>query len=811
MSNRKPSPGNKKLIHSYITMKEIFLKILLKRALIPLLVLACSLQMAAQYKVQFILKEKTAIRHDSIYIAGTFNNWDSLANKNYLLRPLGASEKSIVLNLPKGTIRFKFHRGNWLTVEKQYSGNEVSDRIVKITADTTLTDSVASWRDEMVFDKKFALRQQKEDTSRVTILAAIASNYAFWPEYYNSDSALFYANEALQLQQKIIKSGESKLWAEGSQSYLLINLQEILASLFHSLGNYPKALELRLANLNLAEKEKDKSIMAFAVSNIMDDYTSMSDYVNVLQYGKLLDSMVMTLDSNKGQYKFLQKKAKYAIANAFYKLDLADSALYYAKKSASIKLNTPQFDTAFSSLLLGNIYAKMGDNNAAFYHYRLVYRNAFLIYNPQIAASAFEGISKLLLIRGQTDSALYYARQALALLQQYKLDVRSWGENADTYVAEISPLIAEIYQAKNQPDSAYKYLRLSVTLKDSLYNTNKIRQFQTLLFNDAARRQQLEQQSKEAQQQYTSRVKIYGLIFVILGILALAFILYRNNQQKQKANAVLQTQKQELETTLAELKTTQKQLIQSEKMASLGELTAGIAHEIQNPLNFVNNFSEVNAELIDEMQQELKSGNAEAAINISNSIKENQEKINHHGKRADAIVKGMLQHSRSSSGVKEPTNINALADEYLRLAYHGLRARDKSFNASMKTDFDERIGSINIIPQDIGRVILNLITNAFYVVDEKKKSGIENYEPIVSVSTKRMNNKVEIRIKDNGNGIPQKVLDKIFQPFFTTKPTGQGTGLGLSLSYDIVKAHEGDIKVLTKEGEGSEFIIELPV
>ena len=285
-------------------------------------------------------------------------------------------------------------------------------------------------------------------------------------------------------------------------------------------------------------------------------------------------------------------------------------------------------------------------------------------------------------------------------------------------------------------------------------------------------------------------------------------------QQALNQRSVLQEevkrQTAEIRNALNNLTATQSQLIQSEKMASLGELTAGIAHEIQNPLNFVNNFSEVNTELIEEMKLELKAGNNEEAIVLANDIAENEQKINHHGKRAGDIVKGMLQHSRSSSGLKEPTNINALADEYLRLAYHGLRAKDKSFNATMKTDFDENIGNVNIIPQDIGRVILNLITNAFYVVDEKKKTGIINYEPIVCVSTKKINDKVEIKIADNGNGIPEKVLDKIFQPFFTTKPTGQGTGLGLSLSYDIVKAHGGELRVLNKEEQGAEFIIILP-
>jgi signal transduction histidine kinase len=272
----------------------------------------------------------------------------------------------------------------------------------------------------------------------------------------------------------------------------------------------------------------------------------------------------------------------------------------------------------------------------------------------------------------------------------------------------------------------------------------------------------------------------------------------------------LKEEKQRAELALTDLKAAQAQLVQAEKMASLGELTAGIAHEIQNPLNFVNNFSELSNELIEEMQEEMDKGNSDEVKNIVADIRNNLEKINLHGKRADSIVKGMLQHSRTTGGDKQPTDINALAEEYLRLAYHGLRAKDKNFNAILKTEFDPAIGKINIIPQDIGRVMLNLINNAFYAVDEKKKQQPGHYEPTVSVSTRKLGNKAIISVKDNGNGIPQKVLDKIFQPFFTTKPTGQGTGLGLSLSYDIMKAHGGELKVETKEGEGSEFIIQLP-
>jgi signal transduction histidine kinase len=266
----------------------------------------------------------------------------------------------------------------------------------------------------------------------------------------------------------------------------------------------------------------------------------------------------------------------------------------------------------------------------------------------------------------------------------------------------------------------------------------------------------------------------------------------------------------ELSRSLKELKETQAQLIHSEKMASLGELTAGIAHEIQNPLNFVNNFSEVNKELIDEMKEEIDKGNFKAAKVIANDIEENEQKVIDHGKRADAIVKGMLQHSRISTGQKEPTDINALADEYLRLSYHGLRAKDKSFNATLETDFDAGIGKINVVTQDIGRVLLNLFNNAFYAVTEKKKQSGDKYDPVVSVSTKKETDKVTITVSDNGIGIPQIIVEKIFQPFFTTKPTGQGTGLGLSLSYDIIKAHGGEIKVESKEGEGAEFVIQLP-
>jgi signal transduction histidine kinase len=363
-----------------------------------------------------------------------------------------------------------------------------------------------------------------------------------------------------------------------------------------------------------------------------------------------------------------------------------------------------------------------------------------------------------------------------------------------------SDLLSSLYESKGLIDSAFKYQKISNTLKDTIFNKEKIQQVQSFTFIEKLRQKDLDLEKTE----YQNKVKLYTLFAGLAGMVLVAVFLIRNNRFKQKANL-------KLEKSYAELKAAQVQLIQSEKMASLGELTAGIAHEIQNPLNFVNNFSEVNKELADELEQEIEKGNYSDAKAIAKDIKENEEKINHHGKRADAIVKGMLQHSQSSSGIKEPTDINALAEEYLRLAYQGLRAKDKNFNAMLKTEFDNSIGMINIVPQDIGRVLLNLINNAFYAVFEKQKLKIGGYEPAVILRTIKLDNKVHIEVRDNGMGIPENIAGKIFQPFFTTKPTGQGTGLGLSLAYDIVtKGHNGEMGVMSNDMGETIFYITLP-
>jgi two-component system, NtrC family, sensor kinase len=358
---------------------------------------------------------------------------------------------------------------------------------------------------------------------------------------------------------------------------------------------------------------------------------------------------------------------------------------------------------------------------------------------------------------------------------------------------------------------AYENYKLYAAYRDSLQKKEfEKKELQAKMQRDFDKRQALQQIEKEKEHRKNT-VRQILLIAFLLAFVTIATAFYMAYKREQKRKNIVHMQKEEIENTLSELKSTQAQLIHSEKMASLGELTAGIAHEIQNPLNFVNNFSEVNAELADELKIELAKGNTPSANDIADSIKENTQKINHHGKRADSIVKGMLQHSRTSSGQKEPTDINALCDEYLRLAYHGLRAKDKTFHALLETDFDNTIGKINIVSQDIGRAILNLINNAFYAANERWRAEGKESKAVVSVSTRKTNGKILISVKDNGNGIPQKIVDKIFQPFFTTKPTGQGTGLGLSLAYDIVKAHGGEIRVETKDGEGSEFVIQLPI
>jgi len=480
-----------------------------------------------------------------------------------------------------------------------------------------------------------------------------------------------------------------------------------------------------------------------------------------------------------------------------------DSASYFTQKSIDKKELFNNSEWNFPVYLFATIQNMKGHYIPALENYRralpLAVQNGFYHDTLQI----FSGMSTLFKNMKTTDSAIHYA--------QIVVDSRNPELETKNLLEAITNL-ADLYKIKGNKDSALKYVEISYSLKDSIFSREKDREIQNIAFSEKLKQQEL----VSDQLKYKNKVQLYTLVFGIIVLLLIAGILWRNNRSKQKA-------KTRIEKAYTELKVTQQQLIQSEKMASLGELTAGIAHEIQNPLNFVNNFSEVSNEMIDEMKEQLaviataseagsrKQDNVQLAMGLADDVKQNLEKINLHGKRADAIVKGMLQHARTTGGQKEPTDINALADEYIRLAYHGMRTKDNSFNTKIETNFDDSVGKINIVPQEVGRVMLNLLNNAFYAVNEKAKLRGASYEPRVVVSTKKNGDMVEIVVEDNGNGVPQKILDKIFQPFFTTKPAGQGTGLGLSLAYDVVKAHGGEIKVNTREGEFTEIVVQLPV
>ncbi len=626
------------------------------------------------------------------------------------------------------------------------------------------------------------LSARKEDTSKVLLLSELSFAYAF----REAEKGVYYAQQGLRLAEKLNYNKGKALCKHN------------LGWSFWALGNYNAALQLAIDCLHQFENLNDKQYIAFSHILVANVYRDISDYKRALP-----EAYKATEVQKAGG---ISARIGYANIGAIYELqNRLDSAYTYVQKAYDIDLkdNNGQWDWLY--YLFGNIEAKRKNYDAALFYYRTALPIALRTKIYKSIVEALNGIANVYREIGNEDSCIYYANEVL----------QKWGTvSYQKGILQTANILASVYKVKNEKDSTIKYLEYSASLKNNLFSQEQERDIQNMAFNEQMRQDIIDRE----RQQYQDDLKFYGLFSIGIIFLVIAFMLWRINQHRKKAFIQLQKQQEETERqklkaeiALQEVKSTQAQLIQSEKMASLGELTAGIAHEIQNPLNFVNNFSEVNSELIDELEQEADKGNLDEVKAIAKDIKENEQKINHHGKRADAIVKGMLQHSRSSSGVEEPTNINALADEYLRLAYQGLRAKDKSFNATLKTDFDESIGSINIIPQDIGRVLLNLYNNAFYAVAEKNKQGDEGYEPTVSVSTKKENDKVTISVKDNGNGIPQKILDKIFQPFFTTKPTGQGTGLGLSLSYDIVKAHGGEIKVESKEGEGSVFIIQLTV
>jgi signal transduction histidine kinase/predicted negative regulator of RcsB-dependent stress response len=593
----------------------------------------------------------------------------------------------------------------------------------------------------------------------------------------NHARALKAFNEALKITEN--KDSERSIWRiykftrsnkpEFARLSMLGTTQNDMIEFYGAIGDYDKELNMVWESRAIAEQLGDNTILSQVYRQLGRIYLRRS----------LLDSALITYN----------KYFEYAEKAGF-------------KKYASMSLNN-----------IGHIYLRKNLNNQALESYRRAMEVSKEQNNSWGLGNSYISIAQYYNSVDMGDSALYYAKMGLETLKR---------SGQVRYYIEAYNALVSIYKKLNMPDSALLNMELITAFKDSLIGIEKVKQLQNVEFDEQFRRQELEKERIKTE----GKIRVYGLITGLGVIFLVAFILYRSNLQKQRVNKVL-------EATLADLKSTQAQLIQSEKMASLGELTAGIAHEIQNPLNFVNNFSEVNKELMDEVKSERSKvkGERDEALEeeLLNDIAQNLEKINHHGKRADAIVKGMLAHSRTSAGQKEPTDINALCDEYLRLAYHGMKAKDNSFEASFLFEPDNTLPKINVVPQDMGRVLLNLINNAFQAVSERKKSEGTNYRPEVMVSTKSLFPPAglpagtagglrggggfmgAITVSDNGPGIPDPIKEKIFQPFFTTKPTGEGTGLGLSLSYDIVKAHGGDLKMNSDIGKGSVFTITLPL
>jgi signal transduction histidine kinase len=630
---------------------------------------------------------------------------------------------------------------------------------------------------------------KEADTAKVQTMLDIGGAYEQKAVY---DTALSYYLEALTL-------------AENTQNKAsLFESLNGIAHFYEDINNHPLALEYGLRAQKIAEEQNDKQTL-FRLYDFIGEFINfnMGNYDKSIEY---LEKMKKIADGLNDKEKVV-----------YVQMSLSDIYREQSKFSEAIEVTKVALHTSkelgdnekivYCLHGIGLIYSDQGRYKEAIPYYIASYEEARK--DTVSICGDYGNFVHAYIALSKYDSALIFAQIFLNCSKE---------DNHQQFKMESYSLLERIYAAKKDYKQAYGYLHLYQALKDSVHSTetqNKMDLLESAYKTDKQKKEiELLQKNSSLQAELRNVLIITSVLLVVT-----AFLVLNKYRQKKKSEAALAIKNTDLQKALAELQSTQAQLIQSEKMASLGELTAGIAHEIQNPLNFVNNFSEVSNELLEEMQAELANGNNAEAIAIANDVKQNLEKINRHGKRADAIVKGMLQHSLKSAGQKELTDINTLADEYLHLSYHGLRAKDKTFNADIQTNFDTSIGKISIIPQDIGRVLLNLFNNAFWAVAEKKRlTDLEDfknlqsitYKPMVMLTTKKTGNIIILTVRDNGTGIPQSVINKIFQPFFTTKPPGQGTGLGLSLTYDIVKAHGGEIRVETQQGEGTELIVTLP-
>ena len=730
------------------------------------------------------------------------------------------------------------------------------------------------------------LKKSDTDTGRINLRNTIATRML----EVNIDSGILYAKEIIinakalsyvkgqasahrllaiglcrksdfESAREEIKVSEN-LFQSLSDSAGLSKVYATYGFMYGMMSKYDSSIYFYKKNIRYTERQSDKTDVNNAYQNLAVSYQMQSDFRQAIFYqNKALRNAEATHNNNSLSYIYLNMGILYENMD-----DPEKTEELYLKSIECAKLAGVRIVELYAYSNLSAMYAKLKNQTAA---YRFAIKSVELgrqLGDSAIIASSLSKAAISLAEQNQFTEAERLNGEAMMianiagqplnkfqtlvgegyikkLQKNYTVAIVFYGrgfpfmEKSDLYNPETADAyknFSQCYEATGSYEKALTYFKKAALITDSVTSRENVRKATELSMNyDFEKKEQAQLVEKQKQDSANTVRQVFLLAFMLVFITlsVVSLIAYRN---KQKANALLSKQKNELENALSELKATQAQLIQSEKMASLGELTAGIAHEIQNPLNFVNNFAEVNSELIEEFKSEIVKNNSErdaqTESEILNDIAQNLTRIAFHGRRADSIVKGMLQHSRKNTGQKEPTDLNALCDEFLRLSYHGLRAKDKSFNADFKTSFDETIGKINIVPQNISRVLLNLFNNAFYAVNEKKKNyqsaAESDYKPLVMVTTRRIKSSqteaaksppsgdggaVEIIVKDNGSGISQAVIDKIFQPFFTTKPTGQGTGLGLSMSYDIItKEHGGTIDVQSEENNFTAFIITIP-
>ncbi len=612
-------------------------------------------------------------------------------------------------------------------------------------------------------NSKSSNRSESEDHSTVQEWNTMAEYHKF----SRPDSGIYYASKALELARSISYS-EGELWA---LVWLALSHQ--------TLENYTLSAQVNLEGLREAEKWNQPYLASIFLMDLGICYLRSANYERALSYSQRAFSSFRSLDSPR----FSAISAS-TIGRSYSALNNADSAFFYGREAIRLaKSSGINYHIHWTFTRMADTHRDHNNLDSALYYFQESIRLNDENAQSEKSYDALE-IAKLFMLLDQNDSALKYAGESLQLALENSLHQQ---------VADACLFLSDYFE-RSEPIRALQYNNIAIRSKDSLEQMRMMTGFSDLIdFDEQQRREEI----LAAKDEFENRLRSNVLLGSTFTLFLLAIFLFRNNRMKQRS-------KQEIEFAYEKLKATQSQLIHSEKMASLGELTAGIAHEIQNPLNFVNNFSEINAELFDELKEEITKGNEEEINAVLNILRENEHKIKAHGQRADAIVKSMLQHSRIGSGEKELTDINALCDEYLRLAYHGIRAKKPTFSAEIKHDLDPVLPKIKVQPQEIGRVLVNLINNSFQAVTESQN-------PEVKVSTAQLQDQIQISVSDNGPGIPDEIRGKIFQPFFTTKPTGQGTGLGLSLSYDIVKAHSGEIKVESNVGRGTTFIVRLPI